>query len=130
MIEYKEISARVTCQKGFIYIIPSTRQAKQTGPFILSVYFNQPRSRLHFSRLDKPLENNFSIIEEEAENPNNVEQWKVDLCNSRLKYMVDDDDVGDNNLNVTLTVTKAVKLGKGRAKVGSGRPTGRVSQDS
>jgi len=54
--------------------------------------------------LDKPLENNFSIIEEEAENPNNVPQWKVSLCDSRLKYMIGDDDVGENNLSVSLTV--------------------------
>jgi hypothetical protein len=48
--------------------------------------------------LDKPLENNFSIIEEEAENPNNVPAWKVSLCNNRLKYMIGDDDVGEDNL--------------------------------
>ena len=81
---------------------------------------------MHFNRLDKPLENDFDIIEEEAENPNNVEQWKVSLCESRLKYMVGDDDVGDNNLNVSLSVPKAVKLGQARAKVGAGRPTGRI----
>ena len=88
----------------------------------MSIYFNQPRSRLHFSRLDKPLENNFSIIEEEAENPNNVPQWKVSLCDSRLKYMIGDDDVGENNLSVSLTVPKAVKIGAGKSKLGSAKP--------
>jgi hypothetical protein len=102
--------------------VPSTRQPGQVGPFILSIYFNQPRSRLHFSRLDKPLENNFSIIEEEAENPNNVPQWKVSLCDSRLKYMIGDDDVGENNLSVSLTVPKAVKIGSANSKLGSTKP--------
>jgi hypothetical protein len=72
--------------------------------------------------LDKPLENNFSIIEEEAENPYNVPPWKVSLCDSRLKYMIGDDDVGESNLAVSLTVPKTVKLGAANAKFGSVKP--------
>ena len=102
--------------------MPSTRYPGQVGPFILSIYFNQPKSRLHFSRLDKPLENNYSIIEEEAENPNNVPPWKISLCDSRLKYMVGDDDVGEDNLDVSLDVPKTVNLGAANSKFGSVKP--------
>jgi hypothetical protein len=78
--------------------VPSTAEAGTLGSFILSIYFNKAKSDLHFYRVDKPSENNFSTIEEEAENPFNVPDWKISLCESRLKYMVGDDDVGEDNL--------------------------------
>lgn len=44
--------------------------------------------------------------------------------------MVGDDDVGEDNLQVTLDEPKTIKLGEAKAKVGSGKPGASVKQGS
>lgn len=99
---HKEVSVRLTVPEGYIYIIPSTAEPGKLGPFILSFYFNQSKSLLHFNRLDKA-ENRYDIIKEESENANNVPPWKVALCDKRIKFMIFEEDEGVDDLKLTST---------------------------
>ena len=66
--------------EGYIYIIPSTSEAGQLGDFILSIYVSKSKSKIHFHRVDRPNENNFTTIKEESNNANAVPEWKIGVC--------------------------------------------------
>jgi hypothetical protein len=90
---------RIKKTQGYIYIVPSTGIAGLQGEFILSIYFSKPKTKIHFHRLDRPSENNFKGIKEEANNANSVPEWKVEKCQELIKYMVGEKD-NSNDIKV------------------------------
>jgi hypothetical protein len=88
---HREISLRVTVGPGKYVIVPATELPQQKGEFAISIYFKARLRDVDFSRIDKP-ENCFEGIEEEIENNLDEEEWKVNLCQERIKTMIFEED--------------------------------------
>ncbi len=109
---------RVSLPEGYIYIVPSTAEVGQLGDFILSIYFSKSKSKVHFHRVDRPNENKFVTIKEESQNANAVPEWKIDLCEKRIKYMIFEEDDADQ---IKIELKKApIVLKNGNFKLSSG----------
>jgi Calpain large subunit, domain III len=116
--QHKEVSLRLKVPQGFVYIVPSIGKAGKTGEFILSIYFNKHKNKIHFHRLDRPQDSKYSIIREEEDNANNVPDWKISLTENRIKFMIQEED--DRNEISESVKADARKLGEGRQiKLGS-----------
>ena len=100
MKEHREISYRVKLPKGRYVIVPSTRNVGDYGSFTLSLYFSQNIFLVETKCLDND-EIEPIPIKEEVENSQNVPEWKVDLVQKRLKYMIADEDEDFSYLNTS-----------------------------
>lgn len=82
-------------------IVPSTRAAGAVGKFTLSLYFDCGLNEVSkIKRLDKK-ESKFIIQEEES--GIEFEDWKLELIEKRLRFMIGtiDEDINENNLRST-----------------------------
>ena len=80
--------------RGTYVIVPSTKTAGSIGKFFLSIYFDcTMRDIKRINRLDKR-ESKFTIAEEEE--GVEFEDWKYELINKRLRFMIGGDDPGLN----------------------------------
>ena len=105
---------RFKMPQGYIYIVPSTAIAGLEGDFILSIYFSKTKTKIHFHRLDRPSENEFQAIKEESNNANSVPEWKVLECEKRLKYMIFEEDDGEQMKVELMKAPVQMKLQAGK----------------
>lgn len=88
---HREISLRIkNLPRGTYVIVPSTKSPGDVGKFIMSIYFDcTMRDIKRLQRLDKK-ESKFMIYEEEE--GVEFDDWKYDLINKRLKFMMGGED--------------------------------------
>lgn len=101
----RENTGRCLLKKGFQYVIVcSAEKPKAKGKFFLSVYFDQRLRDVDIKRVFHPEDLNSAkdevlpyLIPEEAEKlANQTPVWKIKLVKESLKYMMTDEDTGQN----------------------------------
>ncbi|CDW83096.1 cysteine protease family c02 [Stylonychia lemnae] len=114
--EHREVSLRLKLPAGRYIIVPSTRNEKEYGPYTLSIYVNLGLDDFEIEKIldennnqsmEKDGQDDYVLIAEEMEQYTNVEDWKIELCEERIQYMIfQEDELNNSRLTGSMNNSK------------------------